>query len=419
MDTSRPKRMLKSSLLLATALVVGAYGCGNDSNGGGGDGGTGGSGGTGGGGTEATYAVITQIFGEGGENQSYVLLTDSLDEEIALDIGDAVLEVAGRAIGGGPEDQGVLFVASDLEPDVNRYELNEDGQLIAGPSVSFLNEGVVQFGEYGQQFQFVSSDKAYWLDGPTAQAVVWNPTDMAVTGSIDLSVLANAGEVLSFTTAPILDGDMLYAFVGWRLGPEVPSRAAVIAIDTTDDSASVVITDDCGYVREGYLADDGYIYMATEAYGTAVYTLDTMNAAPPCLIRYDTTSGVFDESYNVALDDLLDVPTGSLIVGPNNSVFLRWLDEAAASADNPRVLASEAAWGWATLTVGDTPTASEISGLPLSGGSVVPLFLGDRVFAPVFDGRALTQFLEVLETGPASETTLEVPGLVFAAAKLR
>jgi hypothetical protein len=94
----------------------------------------------------SVYALTTQVFGET-ENQSYVLLTAELAADTQLSLDDAVVEIAGRALGSGPENGGVLFAASELAPTITRYELTADGKLAGGDSVSFLGKGITKFGE--------------------------------------------------------------------------------------------------------------------------------------------------------------------------------------------------------------------------------------------------------------------------------
>jgi len=406
--------------LTSAALVVGAYGCG-DSDSTDSTGGSAGSGGSGGSDSSPVYALVTQIFGES-EQTSYVLLADSLVDPTELSLDDALVEISGRAVGAGPDGGGVLFIASDLGSEVTRYRLDGD-KLVESGRVSFLNKGVQSFGEYGSQFQFISDNKAYWFDRATVQVVVWNPTDMTVSGSIPLHELVFPNEKVTFTSVPIHKGNMLYTFVGWRRGDTLqtmPTRTAVIAIDTTTDEASIVMKNACANVRDGYLADDGYIYMATESYGTAAYTHNHADAPAPCLLRFDTESGTFDDDYDQALNDLLGVPTGTLVVGENKSVFLRWLDEAAVppGTDDARKLSSAPAWGWAKLTVGDTPTAAKIEVGELTGGRTLPFVSGSHVFIPAFEGQASTTFNELSEAG-SFERGVKTPGLVFSVAKLR
>lgn len=369
--------------------------------------------------TEAVYALATQVLGGETDSQTYVLLTSDLDRDVELSIDRAVLEVKGRALAAAPDGSGALFIASDQGPNVTRYDLNEAGALVKGASVSFLNAGITKFGEYSTQFQFVSDDKAYWFDGPTSQVVVWNPSTMRVVDTVPLPGLAAAGQVLSFTTAPVRDGDMLYLFAAWRENLIVQSRVAVIAVDTATDEVTIVEDDRCGYVRDGVLAEDGYLYLATEAFASAAHYLDGTNPAP-CMLRFDVAAQEFDGTFHVELSDLVDgAAAGTLVEGPNKQAFLRVLDSQSAPADvtNPRFLASAPVWSWVSVTLGDEPSVAEVDA-PLSSGSVLRFALGDRVFGPMFSQGTDTVFVELTAAGPAADA-VAVPGLTFSAAKLR
>jgi hypothetical protein len=380
--------------------------------------GAGGSGGTEG----DLYALTSQVLGEQAvDNLSYVIVTDTLDPEANVGLDAAQIELTGRALGVGPDGGGALFIATDGAPTVTRYELSAEGKLVESGSVSFLTKGITEFGEYGAQFQFISASKAYWFDGPTAQVVIWDPSAMTVTSSISLASLAHENEVLTFTAAPVRSGDKLYSFVGWRNGPAVPSRAAVIVVDTASDTARIVESDRCGYVRDGVLAEDGMLYVATEAYGAAVNYLNPANASDACMLRFDPVNERFDDSFFVSLKELAaGRASGTLLVGGGSQVFLRVLDPSRvpAGTEHPRVLASAPAWGWAKLILGETPSLT-LTDAPATGGSVLPFMLGERAFAPVFVDGESTEFVELTADGPASSEALRFPGLVFSAVKLK
>jgi hypothetical protein len=376
------------------------------------------------GGAPATpvYALTTQVIAaEGGNNISYVVVTDSLDGT-ALVLDEAV-EVAGRALGVGPTGGGAVFVAGDAGPTVTRYDLQADGTLDEGPTVSFLGKGVSAITEYGGQFQFVSDSKAYYFDGATAQMIIWNPREMTVTGSVALTDLVITGATLTFTAAPLQVGGDVVTFAGWRKGAaEVPSQAGVVVVDGATDEVTVVTDTRCGYVRDGALAADGKIYLATEAFGAAVHRVNSANAPAPCLLRFDPATATFDAGFQVALSSLFDGATaGSLIRGAGGSVYLRVLDETLAPIDgntNARVLASALAWRWARVTLGDAPAATKLDVAP-SGGSVVAVPVGDRQLVSVFQGRASTTLLDITADGPGATAAATTAGLVFSAVQLR
>lgn len=371
--------------------------------------------------TGPAYAITVQVFGpDASDSQSYVTVTGTLDSDAPLSL-DRGVEVLGRAIGAGPDGGGAVFVASDAAPTVTRYDLQANGSLKEGDTVSFQGKGLASLGEYGSQFQFISETKAYFFDGPTAQVVIWNPKEMTVTGEIPLDGLVIPDTTLSYSPAPLRRGDDVITFAGWRKGLVVPSQAAVVIVDSTTDEATIVTDDRCGYVRDGVEGPDGMIYLATEAFGAAVHRINPDNAVAPCLLRFDPETKQFDPNFHVELGALVDGGTaGSLIRGPGNEVYLRVLDEEAFEVkedSHPRVLASAAAWRWARLTLGDSPEITLLDAEP-SGGSVLSVSFEGRHFVLQYQGQESTTLRELGEAGPG-EVTLSAPGLVFSAAKLR
>jgi len=192
-------------------------------------------------------------------------------------------------------------------------------------------------------------------------------------------------------------------------------------VDTTNDEVTVIRDDRCGYARDGALGDDGMVYVATEAYGAAVYRLNAENAAAPCMLRFDPETAEIDDGFELALNELGDgAPTGSLVRGPEGAVFLRVLDETAveiAEDTHPRVLASAAAWQWASVSLGDEPTLSLLD-TEAGGGSVVMQELGEHFIAPIFTGSESTTLVPLASDG-LGEPLATIPGLVFSAVKLR
>jgi len=410
---------MKNHTQILVPLFFAAFvaGCGDSSEGASSGGPAGGNPPTG-----PLYALTTQIFGaDEGETQSYLLLTNTLDSQAPLSL-DKGLEIPGRALNFGVEDTGVVFVASDDGPTITKYALQSDGSLSqAGDPITFLGKGVSYIGEYQGQVQFVSETKAYYFDGPTAQVIIWDPKNMAVTGSIALAELVMPDTTLTFTAAPLRRGDEVITFAGLRAGPEVPSVAAVVVVDSKTDKATIVKDTRCGYVRDGVEADDGKIYMATEAYGASVHRLNPENAAAPCMLRFDPATNQFDPAFHVELNTLFDgKAAGSLLRGPKGEPYLRVLDETAFEImpdTHPRVLASAPAWKWASVTLGDKPAATVLDA-ETNNGSVIPLSLGDRRFVALYQGQDSTKFFEIAASGPTT-STLSSPGLVFSALKLR
>ncbi len=367
------------------------------------------------------YAITTQLVTTDAP-QSYVILTDKVDSTEALALDNAI-ELPGRALGFGIPKSGALFVSSNEGPTVTRYNLTANGTLERGNAVSFEGRGVASIGEYQHQFQFVSETKAYYFDGRTAQAIIWNPTEMTVIGSINLSGLTVDGALLTFATLPLRRTDQVIMPVGWRpaAGIGITKKAGVVVIDTKTDTATVVTDDRCGYVRDGVLGADGQVYLATEVYGSAVRRVAGGETPVPCLLRFNPQTLTFDPSFHRELSALVNGGTaGSLFPGPQGTAYLRVFDESLFTVQqgtHPRVLASASAWKWWQLRL-DNLTATPVEGLPATTGSSFLFDADDRIlFTEFTNGSAATNLREL--TDQSGKVTATLPGISFSFLQVR
>lgn len=370
------------------------------------------------------YAFVAQVSTDT-ESQSYIILTDKVDQTAPLSLANAT-EINGRALGSGVSKSGSLFVSSSANATVTRYNVTNDNKLEKAGEVSFAGKGLTTIGEYQNQFQFVSETKAYYFDGRTAQLIIWNPKDMTLTNSVALPDMAINGAILTFASNPLRVGNKVLMPLGWRpsAGIGITKQAGIIVVDTTNDSAVVVRDDRCGYVRDGIVGTDGQVYLATEAYGAAVKRVSGSNpdVPTPCLLKFDPATGKYDATFFKELGSLTnDGATGSLLAGPNGTGYLRVLDEtvyAVAEGTHPRVIASAVAWKWWKLDPASGAKATLVDTLPASTGSSFLFQADDRtLFTEFTNGGSNTNFRELTDLSGKLVATHE--GLSFSFLQLR
>ncbi|MFP2909164.1 hypothetical protein ACLESD_29810 [Pyxidicoccus sp. 3LFB2] len=370
----------------------------------------------------AMYAAIAQVSANN-ESQSYVILTDKVDHTEPLSLENAI-EIPGRALGSGLVKTGSLYVSSSEGAEVSRYDLTAEGKLEKKATVSFAGRGLNSIGEYQNQFQFISATKAYYFDGRTAQVIVWNPTDMTLTSAVAIPGLATEGAITTFATHPVRTGNLVLMPVGWRpsAGVGITKQAGLVVVDTTTDAVTLVKDDRCGYVRDGVLGTDGKVYLATEAYGAAVFRVAGGSTPVPCLLKFDPQTRTFDTTFFRELGSLTGgAATGSLLPGPQGTAYLRVLDESVytvAPGTHPRVVASAQAWSWWQLRL-DTLVATKVSTLPASTGSTF-LFNVDAnrvLFTEFTNSSTSTNFREL--TDHSGKVAFSTQGLAFSFLQLR
>ncbi|NTX13860.1 hypothetical protein HUA76_23930 [Myxococcus sp. CA056] len=379
--------------------------------------------------TGPVYAAITQVSVDG-ESQSYIVLTDKVDVTTPLALENAI-EVPGRALGSGIAKNGLLYVSSSEGAVVTRYKLTAEGKLEKDKDaqgrdaeVSFQGSGVSSIGEYQHQFQYVSETKAYYIDGRSGKVIVWNPTAMTVTSAITLTGLTIEGALSTFATMPVRVGNKIIIPIGWRpsAGIGITKQAGVVVVDTVADTATIVTDDRCGYVRDGVVGPDGLVYLATEAYGAAVYRTAGPETTPvPCLLRFNATTQTYDRAFFRNLADLTNGnATGSLLRGPNGTAYLRVLDETTYTVVpgvHPRPVASAVAWKFWQLNL-STFTATEVTTLPVSTGSTFLYDVTDsRTLFTEFTSTSTTNFRDL--TSQNGAVAFSTQGLVFSFLQLR
>jgi len=333
---------------------------------------------------------------------TYVILSDSLTGEFTAE--DATLEFPGSAVIVGPSGGKRLYVGTSESGELKRYELGEDGKtLTESGSLNFQAAGVANLSTYASAFQFIDEHKAYFYT--PGKVVIWDPEDMVLSpNSIEIPEVVRENPetpgqpyTASITGAPLRDGATLYYFTAWDTRNagviKIVPASTVVAIDTTTDTAHVIVDERCGYARDGVI-DGDYIYIASEAVAAGVHYLNADNGGEPCMIRFNKTTQEFDSDYLVKLNTLADgAPVGSLITTTDGKPFIYVLDTEAADAalaanamlSNARYLSIGSLWKTAALTVGDTPSL-EILDNPLTSGAVLPQTLGDGLkVTPTFD----------------------------------
>ncbi|MCY1023001.1 hypothetical protein [Pyxidicoccus sp. MSG2] len=371
--------------------------------------------------TKPLYAVVAQVSADN-ESQSYIIVTDTVDHTTPLSLEKAI-EVPGRALGSGVAKSGTLYISSSEGANVTRYDLNSSGTLEQKATVSFAGKGVATIGEYQNQFQFVSSTKAYYFDGRTSQVIVWNPSDMTLTNAVPVANLSIQGATTTFATHPVRSGDLVLMPVGWRTGPtSLVKLAGVIVVDTKTDAVKLVTDDRCAYVRDGVLAPDGKVYLATEAFGTAVYRVVGGETPKPCLLKFDPATQTFDGTFHRELSSFTGgAATGSLLPGPSGTAYLRVLDESVYTVTPdaaPRAVASAQAWAWWQLKF-DTLTATKVAGLPASTGSSFIFNVADNraLFTEFTNSSSQTNLRDL--SSQNGTVAMSTQGLVFSFLQIR
>lgn len=388
----------------------GGAGGSQDMGGMGGIGGMGGEGGMGGAPADPLYALSVEVrTPEGSAEGTYVQTVDAVPSG-AVD-NDTAFELSG--IGRVFSDGESVYLADGGAPALTRYAVGDDGELTESGRISFAEEGVTFI---TNTVVFVSPTKAYYLSNEILEVIIWDPSQMTITGSIDFSELQREGftDQNQMTVAPevVRDG-MMYAAVTYsELAAGRFERGVQMAVfDTSDDSLVGVIEDErCDGAGVGAgLGDDGAIYVHADNFLNFLSFFDD-TAGPTCVLRIPAGAMGFDPDYQVDLPDL----TGGLNTSrfgfgtPTRSYVMALRDDLVQEArDLSRSPVLEL---WEVDLIGET--GRKIEGAPLSTLFAALFFRVDGTMyvglSDVFD--ASTVWSMDLATGEAQQA-FTTPGL--------
>ena len=194
------------------------------------------------------HALSTTLFQPDGSASSLLGLIDDPGVAAEFDTTRAI-EIGGAAALFGDGGRNVFALGSSDSPTVTRYERLVGGALVERGALSLAPYGITSAFKRPELVPMLSETKAYWIDDVSAQVVVWNPTEMTVTGSFPLAAAEREGLLLEVGEAVLRDG-ALFVSANYRTPDDGEAGEAVaIVIDTAGDSVTDVLTDDAAYTK--------------------------------------------------------------------------------------------------------------------------------------------------------------------------
>ncbi|MEM7138654.1 MAG: hypothetical protein AAF500_18895 [Myxococcota bacterium] len=307
----------------------------------------------------------------------FIFTVDELD-------GGTLSLSEGVEIGGGGSTCttgfGSAYQGSAESPIVTRFDLNEDGLLVPGPRVSFGNILGSIFAGRGRAFQFVSEERALYIDRTTGIVVAWNPTDMTVIDSIQLEGYEVEGGAPSIV--PVLVGEerddilMFVRYIDRNAAEGIQmKRAALISLDPETLEYTVTREERCGGIFNDVETSDGTIYMASSPFVAAQQLLD-IEPFEPCMLRVLPGATEFDPDFYVEMKDLTGgLPTGGILRGPGDGAIILTYDGDPESALTTFEITTPPVWrAFLVEDLNALGSAAEVPGFPVLSGFVNEFF---------------------------------------------
>jgi hypothetical protein len=367
---------------------------------------------------EPVYIVFTTIDTPDGR-AGYFVTTPSIEGDVAVDVARGFEEPGGGQLY-APPSQGYFLFGSGEAATFTRYDLDEQGNLQRGRTVSFANLGVT---DVWRHMIFVNETKAYFLDLTQLQIISFNPTTMELNRAIPVDDFVCEGETQTEFGEPIAREDGYYFTRScWDLDV-TSSGSSLVHLDPVTDSVSVSHDTRCMGMQVGFRADSGDAYWFADHDASMEWSVQQRNAPHDCALRLRAGETTFDPSWEL---DLTTRTGGVSAVGSvpagGSSIWVKAFEPAAMREPIPveTIDYTLKVWRWGLLDVeSDTP-------VQLQADAELVVYYGphiqidDRRFSPATTFSDLgdeTTLVELTSNGIVPRMT--VPGELRKVARLR
>lgn len=253
----------------------------------------------------AETAVVTAILTRRPDDtfQTYLLASKrapkgELDFSSALELPDALVTQNDEAI----------FVGDNERITLQRYEVNAD--------YSFTMTGEVSLQQFGIDYinnppLFFSSTTAYYVDAPRGQIIVFDPTEMEITGEIQVPELLREDYVTWLGPAQRVEdrylATILYTNEDWTA--TTPDSTVGIIIEDDRDEPIRMLRDERGVGAYLSFADDqGDFYIAADGLSGNLALAGSQDVPSSRVLRVRAGADEIDPDFMLDLGELLDTP---------------------------------------------------------------------------------------------------------------
>lgn len=367
------------------------------------------------------YAINARTFSADFSNQiSYLLTVDDLDAgEASLD--DAIELPGAGSLWARPESGEAFFVSVE-NLTVSKYAVTGSGRLERQDNeIGLLGAGIASL--LGEAIAFDGSDRGFLFDLNSAQVVALDLDDMSIVSTYDLSSLLIESAALTY----LGDGGFKRRgdeFIGVAYGSnslfdEVDPNSKLGFFDPSDGSLEVIDAP-CGGLQYSFESENGDWYFSTDPWVAGLHALDDSRSPAPCLARLASGARAFDEA-TIALNDLTGGITGGIVPGPDNTAFVRVLDEGVFPLqDDTGFLEPFSAPAWTTWRVdlSDPDSVARLERAHIAGGIKFAEVDGNVYQNESVADFSSTTLVRTTGSGDLSEALI-VPGIPWNVVRVR
>jgi hypothetical protein len=353
---------------LALALAGGSIGCGSDDDG---------APSPEGAGSGPLYLIAT-FFSAGDNETTYFVTSPTFDASTQID------STNGPELLGGVVPtvwNGAVFAPDSTAPVLTRFDIGAGDRLERGAELSFAGVGMTQLLSW---HVYIASDtKGYVFDPGGSRLIVWNPSQMVLTGEqIPLPMLQRSGWVPNLVfehSGVVRRGDTLLVPLGWQdqdFNSMYASGVLALNVDT-NEVLSIDEDDRCGETYAAIPTPSGDVFFMPPDWSAVPHFFADMHQ-PTCVSRIVAGQTAFDGG------DVLDVsamgaglPSSGGVPDGGSGFYFTSLDPALYDGTN----AADAVWRvWHHDFASNV--SRQVESLPAWGGTLYYVNVGGQYFIP-------------------------------------
>lgn len=369
---------------------------------------------------EPAYVIGTRIFSpDGSDVTSYFHVVSSIDAKSEVDPGRALEEPGAAKLMSIGDDW--FAVGANSAPKITEYTV-EDGELIAGDSISLDKKGVLSLWD---TFYVVSDTKAYYVDRENNQLVIVNPATMKVGDVVAMPETAREGYLSLYSYGSIKRGNRLLFTVGWfdwATNDTVLEETGLVVLDTeTDEVERFDVDTRCGGITTPLTLDSGDTYLVSSALYAAAHRLERIESEP-CALRIKDGEDAIDPDYELSLGQLTDgALAGEPLPAGDDAVFLRVFDDEGVAINDESYtynLTGSPTWSWWRWNV-ETNEMTEVEELEPSTTDVVWFEVDGKPYATETTSDYSETTLIDLTAKGGPKKMITVPGFMMGLARVK
>lgn len=225
-------------------------------------------------------------------------LEGHLDNANAIEVpGNAVYLVSGNAV----------LVGMAEAPTWVKWEISETGALTQVGEMSLAAYGLAAI-DFGNTL--VDETTAVSVSSDSLLAIVWDPSTMTITGTVDLAHLHVDGyDLENWTTTTGPDG-LVYIpgrWADWNAGSIYPEVSMTIIDPKALELVGVATDDRCASGGRAVFGADGHAYVLGDGRNYSAQMFENAGAAPAadnCVLRIPAGGTDFDPDYAFTIPEL-------------------------------------------------------------------------------------------------------------------